>query len=141
MSSWARSYRSAEKVSAGFYMHVLRSRPTWHCRRPPDRVRSAAANICNPGTNTMTPAECGGARVTTPRRARVKLSRRDRGECARHQDEQRIGVTLDQSTGLAVTVYSPPMTGIRPELPGSHRSFEIVNPVVAQWETSNNWDY
>jgi hypothetical protein len=30
------------------------------------------------------------------------------------------------------------MTGNRPELLGSHRSFEIVNPVVAQWETSNN---
>jgi hypothetical protein len=34
--------------------------------------------------------------------------------------------------GLAVTVYSPPMTGNRPELPGSYRGFEIVNPVVAQ---------
>jgi hypothetical protein len=39
---------------------------------------------------------------------------------------------------LAVTVYSPPMTGNRPELSGSHWGFEIVNPVVAQWETSNN---
>jgi len=45
------------------------------------------------------------------------------------------------SGGLAVTVYSPPMTGNRPELPGSSRRFEIVNPVVAQWETSNNKDY
>jgi hypothetical protein len=34
--------------------------------------------------------------------------------------------------GLAVTVYSPPMTGNRPELPGSYRGFEIVNQVVAQ---------
>jgi hypothetical protein len=35
-------------------------------------------------------------------------------------------------TGLAVTVYSPPTIGNRPELPGSHRCFELVNPVVAQ---------
>jgi hypothetical protein len=34
--------------------------------------------------------------------------------------------------GLAVTVYSPPMTGSRPELPGFNRGFEMVNPVVAQ---------
>ena len=34
--------------------------------------------------------------------------------------------------GLAVTVYSPPMTGNRPKLPGSCRGFETVNPVVAQ---------
>jgi hypothetical protein len=34
--------------------------------------------------------------------------------------------------GLAVTVYSPPMTGNRPKLPGCHRGFETVNPVVAQ---------
>jgi hypothetical protein len=34
--------------------------------------------------------------------------------------------------GLAVTVYSPPMTGNRLELPGSYRGFEIVNQVVAQ---------
>jgi hypothetical protein len=34
--------------------------------------------------------------------------------------------------GLAVTVYSPPMTGNRPELPGCYRGFEMVNPVVAQ---------
>jgi hypothetical protein len=33
---------------------------------------------------------------------------------------------------VAVTVYSPPMTGNRPELPGSYRGFEVVNPVVAQ---------
>ena len=32
------------------------------------------------------------------------------------------------------------MTGNRPELPGSHRGFEMVNPVVAQWETGNNSD-
>ena len=42
--------------------------------------------------------------------------------------------------GPRVTVYSPPMTGNRPELPGSHRGFEMVNPVVAQWETGNNSD-
>ena len=36
------------------------------------------------------------------------------------------------SGGLAVTVYSPPMTGNRPELPGSSRRFEIVNPVATQ---------
>ena len=42
---------------------------------------------------------------------------------------------------LAVTVYSPPITGNRPEMSGSYPRFEIVNPVVAQWETSNNKDY
>ena len=31
---------------------------------------------------------------------------------------------------LAVTVYSPPMTGNRPELPGSYRGCEMVNPLV-----------
>ena len=41
-------------------------------------------------------------------------------------------VTLDQLAGLEVTAYSAPMTGNRPELPGSYRSFEMVNPVVAQ---------
>ena len=34
--------------------------------------------------------------------------------------------------GLVVTVYSPPMTGNRPELPGFYRTLDKVNPVVAQ---------
>jgi hypothetical protein len=41
---------------------------------------------------------------------------------------------------LAVTVYSPPMTGKGPELPGSYRGLEIINPVVAQEKTGNNRD-
>jgi hypothetical protein len=32
-------------------------------------------------------------------------------------------------------------TGNRPGFSGSNRRFEIANPVVAQWETSNNWSY
>ena len=36
--------------------------------------------------------------------------------------------------GPAATVYSPLMTGNRPELPGCYRELEIVNPVVAQRE-------
>lgn len=51
------------------------------------------------------------------------------------------GVLLDWSTAWpAVTVYSPPMTGNRPEWSGSYRRFEMVNPVVAQWETGNDGD-
>jgi hypothetical protein len=38
--------------------------------------------------------------------------------------------------GRPVTVYSPPMTGNRPELPGYYRGFQKVNPVAAQWETA-----
>jgi hypothetical protein len=34
--------------------------------------------------------------------------------------------------GLAVTVYSPPMSGNRPEFAGFYRGFGTVNPVVAQ---------
>jgi hypothetical protein len=34
--------------------------------------------------------------------------------------------------GLAVTVYSPPMTRNRPEFAGFYRGFGAVNPVVAQ---------
>jgi hypothetical protein len=42
--------------------------------------------------------------------------------------------------GPAATVYSPLMTGNRPELPVCYRELEIVNPVVAQRESGNNRD-
>jgi hypothetical protein len=49
---------------------------------------------------------------------------------ARRWRRRYLGGTV--AGGPAVTVYSPPMTRNRPKLPGCHRGFEIINPVVAQ---------
>ena len=56
------------------------------------------------------------------------LGQKERDHC---QEVPRI-CARDEMLPKAVTVYSPPMTGNRPELPGSYRGFETVNPVVAQ---------
>jgi hypothetical protein len=62
----------------------------------------------------------------------VILRETDQSHSSKGIDAMTTAHDIDWPQGLAVTVYSPPMTGNRPEWTGSSRRSKIANPVVAQ---------
>jgi hypothetical protein len=128
--------------------------PTWamtrsltvlpaHCERRvidaiawPQSVRLASWPTVRFATTTVTTVAPLTTIATTQKRHHLASSRRLPApgslgvRVARRWRRRCLGGTV--TGGPAVTVYSPPMTRNRPELPGCHWGFETVNPVVAQ---------